>query len=342
VRLPRLRLPRTARVPVAALGCLVLFMMLSVETASRASYPQSQTWDNESPAPRRYAQAYTLWDVAPGDQVDLRVQLRETYSAALPHLRVLVVEGGEGDAIQAGGSAQHVHLDVRFEDVARRDKRSFSSDYLAFEKRFDRPGIYAGKPAGRLHDALDVVVLADRPAWMGDAEWKRVEGFAAQASVTVYVAHEPWVTIQYVWYAGMAASAAVAIVGFVGFARRRPEDAAEAPGGPLADLVGLHGKALGFLRSLRATMAACGAILAVGGLAGLVAVNIGFGLGGPTPGYDPIDGPDVGPFTNLWHDLLMALGFLTYALALGVWFVQYRRIAREHRRWTSTPSPLDE
>lgn len=352
----RIRLPRTAKVPAIALGSLAVFLVLSVFSAVQAVGNLSADTRGDSTTSSRYVNAVTYYDIEPGDQVVLFIPAPTSVYAAAPYARILFVEGGEGDAAKTGRLPEHILFETRFQPSTPSQREAHYGDYPYIETRFTRPGIYDGKPHtaglnGDLHDAIDLMVLVQRPAGMSDSAWATVVESASHIDImqpfppvpTVIVARQPWVALQYVWYVGMAISTAVAVLGVVGFVRHRPVKVVE-PGSDLSDLVAIQQTALGFLHTLRATMATAGAILAAGGLAGLIALNAGLGLGdGP---YSPMEDIELERDVIVrsfdpWLLLTMGLGFVVYVLSLTVWFVQYRRISREYKRWTSTPNPLD-
>ena len=346
----RLSLPPTARVPTIALGCLVLFLVLSLFSASGAVDHGGSNMDT-SHTSRRNARVYTVWDVDPGDQVHLSMGTSSSMEPAVPYLRILAVEGGEGDRLQTGVAPDHILFET---DYRERKAGEFGAGrYAMLSERFTRPDIYDGKPRSteqqkRVYDAVDLVLLVDRPAWMGDAQWAQVSAAADDIpSASLIVARQPWVGLQYVLYTGMAISLVVAVLGLVRFVRNHQSPPPLEPSRALADLVGLQATAVGFLRGLRSTMATAGAILAVGGAAGLVALNSNAGFSPGPPGYHPLGKVELGRDIivsgfDAYLFLIMGLGWLTYFLALAVWFVQYRRINREYKRWTSAPNPLDD
>lgn len=324
----RPRMPRTALFPTIALGCLGLFLVLSAWTAQMATPGETMESDGRKTS-QRAGQYWTVLDVHPGDVVVLSFGTTSLVDRAAPYLHIVALEGGEAGPFLAGGTLQHVLFQTEYKESAD------PGHYSPLDVRFTRPDVYDGKPHaqtlnGDLYGSVDILVYEDRPPAMSETAWNGLVDAPASAwrNSDIVVAHQPWVGLQWAWYAGMAASAVAAVVGLVGLARRRPSPPPEGARGELSGLLSLQGQAMGFLRSLRMTMATAGAILLVGGAASLVALNALAEWGR----YDPFGG---------WLFVIMGLGFLTYGLALSVWFVQYRRIAREYRRWAATPSPVD-
>lgn len=326
-----MRLPRTALAPSVALGCLALFLFLSLLSANLASTGDTMEGRDRRTS-TRYAEAITVFNVDPGDQVLLTFGTSSSMEAAIPYTRILAVEGGEGEALLNGGPPQHILFETRFELLEPGEFGYREGRYGPINTRFTRPDIYEGKPHGQAlngdtYNAVDIVILVDRPAGMSQTTWDQVAAAGSEISRNhdIVVGREPWNTIQWVWYVGMAASFAAAVVGFVGLIRHRPSVSENQS--DLAGLMAIQGRAIEFLRTLKLTMAAAGTLLAFGGLTMLVALNtLQFGR--------------FTPFGS-WPMLVMALGFTTYVLAMAVWTVQYRRISREYKRWTTTPNPLD-
>jgi hypothetical protein len=331
-----MRMPRTALGPVISLAVAALFLLLSTLSASMATM-HDQVSDGETTGDRgtatRYVAIRTIYNVDPGDHVEISAQWNDGLDVAARHTKILIVEGGEGAAYLSGSAASHVLLETSYPKADGHMKRFIESEYGPLFFRFERPAIYDGKPHvqglnGDLHDAIDLVFLYDRPAQMTQAQWDQSRNALHQSArqVSYTVAKEPWVALQWVFVpAAILSAAATVATGVAWLKGRRP---VAAPAESLEQMVQLHGQAFSYLLMLRNSMRVSGVLLAVGGLGSLLALNsLAQNLE-----YEPW----------MWWEALVFFGsVILWLTAMAVWTIQHRRIGREIQRWQESKSPLD-
>lgn len=311
-------MPRTALGPIIGLSLVVLFILASVFTAQAAT--SGGVGDGSSGSTStRFVSVETRYNVDPGDRVEVYMPTVNNFKRdAEGHFRLLVVEGGEGGAYKTGGTAAHVLKDFVWHP---------------FTVRFERPGIYAGKPHaeglnGDYHNAIDLVFLYEKPASMSASTYATSQSAVSQMveQHEVVIADGTLVDLQWLWFVGIGGAAAWTVVSTLVWLRTRtarPDTTDD-----LEALVVMQSQAQRYLRLLRDTMRVAGAVLMLGGIGCLVALNAMM----ENVRYDP---------ATDWTIWMMLLGTLTLAAAVAVWAVQYRRISREVQRWEATPSPLD-
>lgn len=332
-----MRVPRTVLGPVVSLFLLALFLVLSCMGAILSTFVGVTAADGDeqgrSGTASRYVVQFTIYDVGPGDHVEFGTPVVNGFDAAGPHVKVLIVEGGEGKAYETGGTAAHVLRETSYPEASGTFARYSDGEYGPLHERFERPDIYAGKPHasglnGDLHDAIDFVFLYDRPAGMDQATWDSTRGALGQMTnqFDYTVAREPWVSTQWLWLVGAILSAVAAVATTVTWVRARTGPMQPAAG--LEGLVGIRERAFGYLLTLRNTMRGAGALLAVGGLGCFGALNF------------LINAAEYEPW-GWWNFTLMVTGGLTVVAALIVWTIQYRRIDGEVKRWQAAGSPMD-
>lgn len=345
-----MRLPTSPLAPIGALLVLVLLLFASSMSAFLAT-SHDQTADGNSDGERgaatRFFHRVTVYNVQPGDHVQFNMPWVGGFDPAGPYTKVLVLEGGEGETWLDRPEAAHVLLETEFprhdpnEDPFSGSYRPGSAfatrTYSPLEARFVRPDIYEGKPHkmglnGDLHDAIDFLVVYERPAGMAQSTWDSSRDAVRQQAdqLSYVVATGFWLDIQpYILTLAGLAGVAFAITAW-SWARHHPSVPPSERSSPLEDLMRIQGQAMSYLTMLRNTMRAVGLVLALGGFGLFVTL------------YVLTLSVEFQPFARRgpWEPVMLLAGLFVYFGSLGLWWVQHRRIARELRRWQASPVPL--
>lgn len=337
-----MRLMGSVLAPVLSLLVLVLALFAGA-ASSFMSTAHSQAADGSTigaaGASSRFVAVTTYYDVRPGDHVAMGMPWVSRLDDAGPHVQILLVEGGEGGRYLEGRAAGHVLHSTGFPRYLEDDSLAASKiprKYAPFSERWIRPPVYEGKPHlqglnGDLYDAVDVVVLYDRPAGMDQATWDSSRSAVQQASAQLrfivarggYVEAQPYL-MGFAALAGVAALASTFL-----WLRNRPNRDVVPAAGALEALVQAKVLAQDYLVMLRDVLRVTGIVLALGGLGLFVAL------------ITLADGTKFEPWgRGLWKPWIHLGGLFVWLASLNLWWLQYRRIRKEMRRWQESASPL--
>lgn len=328
-----MRIPRTAALPGLFTALAGALLFLSALAAVAAQWDGLTTDGSSEADSQRVVLVRTVYRVDPGDHLRVTASWSPAMDPVLPHTRVLVVEGGEGRSYFAGREAAHVLHETQYPPGCTYRGRAVGGEFCPLDFRFVRPSIYGGKPHiqglnGDLHNAVDIVLVTERPDGMPQRTWDDGRRAMERPGLGVEKADGAWVTVQTVAFFGAALAAGGAVAGIITWqVRRHPPQAPDHGEGDIEGLVILQAKAAGFLRMVRSSLRLAGGLLGAAGIGLLVALAAVLDAGE----YEP----------NGWIEAgTMVVGLAVWLLALAVWVLQYRRVARELRRWDSTPAPL--